>query len=42
MGEDRETLTDLYLVDDDLFLVNDDLMEGLSEDLDTFFDELMK
>ena len=42
MGEDRETLTDLYLVDDDLFLVNDELMGGLSEDLDTFFDELMK
>jgi len=41
MGEDKEMLTDLYLVDDDLFLMNEDLMQNLDQDLDQFLDELM-
>lgn len=40
--EDKETVTDLHLVDDDLLLVHGNLMEGLNDDLTSFFEELMK
>lgn len=39
--EDRETVAELHLVDDNLMLVNGNLMEGLSGDLDAFFEQLM-
>lgn len=41
-GEDGESIADLYLVDDDLLLLDGDLMKGLSDDLDTFWNELSK
>ena len=42
IDEDRETVADLYLVDDDTLLVGGELMEGLNEDLDSFLDKLLK
>ena len=33
IGEDHETIADLYLVDDDTILISGDLMKGLGEDL---------
>ena len=41
-GEDRETIADLYLVDDDLIVLDGELMHGLDEELDNFWDELSK
>lgn len=40
VGEDRETIADLYLVDDDTILISGDLMKGLGEDLETFWQQL--
>ncbi len=40
VGEDKETLADLYLVDDDTIVLSGDLMEGLDEDLDSFWESL--
>lgn len=40
IGEDKETIADLYLVDDDTIMISGELMEGLSEDLDHFWEEL--
>lgn len=40
MGEDCETIADLYLVDDDTILISEDLMKGLSEDLEIFWQQL--
>ena len=42
MGEDGETIADLYLVDDDLLVLDGDLMHGLSDDLDAFWSDLSK
>lgn len=42
MGEDHETIADLYLVDDDTIMVSGNLMTGLSEDLEQFWNELQK
>ena len=40
MGEDHETIADLYLVDDETLLVSGDLMQGLEEDLEHFWQQL--
>ena len=40
MGEDHETIADLYLVDDDTLLVSGDLMDGLEDDLEHFWQQL--
>jgi hypothetical protein len=41
--EDGETLTDLYIVDDqETVIISGNLLEGVDEDLDNFFKELMK
>lgn len=42
IGEDRETIADLYLVDDDTIVISGDLMKGLDEDLESFWEELIK
>lgn len=42
IGEDRETIADLYLVDDDTIVISGDLMEGLDEDLEHFWAELSR
>lgn len=41
--EDGETLTDLYIVDDqDTVIISGNLLEGVDEDLDSFFKQLMQ
>jgi Zn-dependent M32 family carboxypeptidase len=42
VDDDKETVTDLYLVDDDTVIVGDELLKGLDEELDEFIDNLMK
>lgn len=42
VDEDRETLAELYLVDDDTVLIPGQLMDGLEEDLDAFLKQLME
>lgn len=41
-NEERENISELYLVDDDTVIIGGDLMENLNDDLNTFFDNLMK
>ena len=40
--EDRENISELYVVDDDTIIIGGDLMEGLDQDLDNFFNNLFK
>jgi hypothetical protein len=42
MGEDGETICDLYLVDDETLMLDTELLKGLDEELDAFLEELMK
>jgi len=42
IDEDRETVADLYLVDDDTLIIDSDLMKGMEEDLNTFLENLLK
>ena len=40
--EDEDTMEDILIVDNSNFIIGDELMKNLDEDLDTFFDQLMK
>lgn len=42
VDEDKETITDLLLMDDDTLLVNEGLLEGLDEELDNFLKDLLE
>lgn len=42
IDEDRETVADLYLVDDDKLIIDSDLMKGMEEDLNAFLENLLK
>ncbi len=42
VDEEHETLSDIYLVDDETMILSGNLMEGFEKDLDKFFEELMK
>jgi hypothetical protein len=42
IDEERETLAELLLVDDDTILLNDKLLKGLDEELDQFLKELLE
>lgn len=42
IGEDKETINDLYLVDDDTIMLDGDLLKGLDKDLDDFLNHLLK
>lgn len=42
MGEDGETICDLYIVDDDTMILDTELLKGLDEELDAFLENLMK
>lgn len=42
VDEDKETLCDLYLVDDETVIVDGELLKGLDEDLDDFLKKLLK
>jgi hypothetical protein len=41
VDEDKETISDLLLMDDDILVVNDELLKGLDEELDTFLKDLL-
>lgn len=41
-NEEKESIEELYLVDDETVIIDPDLMQGLDDDLDNFFEELMK
>lgn len=41
-NDDKESVEELYLVDDETVIINPDLMEGLDEDLDAFLEKLLK
>ena len=41
VDDEKETLAELLLVDDDTMLVSDELLKGLDEELDAFLKELM-
>ncbi len=41
-SDDREEQYELYVVDDDTVIIDSELMEHLDEELDSFFNELMK
>ncbi len=40
--DETEQQAELYVADDDTIIIGEDLMEGLSDDLDAFLNELMK
>lgn len=42
IGEDKETINDLYHVDDDTIMLDGDLLKGLDKDLDEFLNHLLK
>ncbi len=41
VDDDKETVRDLYLVDDDTVLLDGELLKGLDEDLDAFLKKLL-
>lgn len=41
VDEEKETLNDLYLVDDETLILDGELLKGLDEDLDSFLKELL-
>lgn len=42
VDDDKETVTELLLMDDDTALLNGDLLKGLDEDLDSFLKNLLE
>lgn len=40
--DDRESIAELYVVDDDTVIIGGDLMEGLEDDLNDFFKRLFE
>lgn len=40
--DDKESIAELFLADDELVIINPDLMEGLDDDLDEFLEKLLK
>lgn len=42
VDEEKETIADLLLIDDDTLLINDELLKGLDEELDAFLKDLLE
>ena len=42
VDDEKETVSDLYLVDDDAMIVDGELLKGLDEDLDAFLKKLLE
>lgn len=42
VDEEKETISELLLIDEDVLLVNDELLKGLDEELDEFLKELLE
>ena len=41
-NDDKESIAELYVADDETIIIDGELMEGLDQDLDTFLDNLLK
>lgn len=41
VDEEQETLSDIFLVDDDQVILDGELLQGLDEDLDKFLEQLL-
>ncbi len=41
-NDEKETIGELFIADDDTVIIGKDLMEGLDSDLDSFLDNLLK
>lgn len=41
-NDDKESVAELYVVDDDTVIIDEELMAGLDKDLDDFFKNLLK
>ena len=39
--DDKEPISELYVIDDDVVIIDPDLMQGLDKDLDDFLDKLL-
>jgi len=39
--DDKESIAELYVIDDNMVIIDPDLMEGLDEDLNSFLDKLL-
>lgn len=42
VDDEKETLAELLLIDDDTLLVNDELLKGLDKELDSFLKDLLE
>ncbi len=42
VDEEKETISDLLLVDDDTMFIHDELLKGLDKELDTFLKDLLE
>ncbi len=42
MGEDGETMSDIYIVDDDTMILDTELLKGLDKELDDFLKNLLE
>lgn len=42
VDDDKETIAELLLMDDDTLLLNDELLKGLDEELDSFLKDLLE
>jgi hypothetical protein len=42
IDEDKETINELLLMDNDTIIVNDELLKGLDEELDSFLKDLLE
>lgn len=42
VDEEKETVSELLLIDDDTLLINDELLKGLDEELDSFLKDLLE
>ena len=42
VDEEKETISDLLLVDDDTLFIDDELLKGLDEELDSFLKDLLE
>lgn len=42
VDDEKETISELLLIDDDTLLLNEELLKGLDEELDTFLKELLE
>lgn len=42
VDDEKETISELLLMDDDLLVINEELLKGLDEELDSFLKELLE